>query len=216
MKEYEKIETFYTFDSKTRKFTYGIYNKGIDFIRKLPCVATEKIDGTNIRIHWDGHRVEWAGRTDKSEIPIEVQAVLHILFDDAEVIFEQNFGEKEVYLNCEAFGGKIQGGKYGGNERLILFDVCVDGKYLDRGDLFRVAGLFSLDVVRSLYFDDWFEAVKYVYDIKNNPQAHISCECDNGTTVEEGLVVRPLVQLYDENGNRLQAKMKVRDFERMD
>ena len=196
--------------------TYGIYNKKIDFIKKLPCVATEKIDGTNIRIYWDGHRIEWAGRTDKSEIPAEVKSLLEDKFVDSEIIFEQNFGDKEVYLNCEAFGGKIQGGLYGGKERLILFDACVNGKYASRNDLFWFSDLFGLKVVRAKVLEDWDEAVKYVLDIKKNPQDHISCECENGTTVEEGLVVRPLVQLYDENGNRLQAKMKVRDFARMD
>ena len=28
-------------------------------------IWTEKVDGTNIRVHWDGHKVSFGGRTDQ-------------------------------------------------------------------------------------------------------------------------------------------------------
>ena len=59
---------------------------------------TEKVDGTNIRLIWDGHNVSFAGRTDKAQIPDHLLEKLEQLFGgiNKEVIFEQNFGEKEV------------------------------------------------------------------------------------------------------------------------
>ena len=57
----------------------------------------KKIDGTNIRIYWNGKRFEFGGRTDNAEIPKAIMKILETTFNyDMEIVFEQKFGNKEV------------------------------------------------------------------------------------------------------------------------
>ena len=60
---------------------------------------TEKVDGTNIRVHWDGHTVEFGGRTDKAQIPKPLLERLETLFGgyENEQIFEQKFADNYDY-----------------------------------------------------------------------------------------------------------------------
>lgn len=71
MNEYHKIETLFERDvNGTKKLIEGKFrNEAVEFLVNNAWVFTEKIDGTNIRIHWDGHKVEFAGRTDRAQIP---------------------------------------------------------------------------------------------------------------------------------------------------
>ena len=66
MKEYHKIETLYKReDSGKHKLLIGEFrNETVKQCKDLQWIFTEKIDGTNIRIHWDGHKIEFNGRTD--------------------------------------------------------------------------------------------------------------------------------------------------------
>lgn len=73
MREYHKIDGIFERDIKTKKLIEGKYrNETIEFLKDNIWEFTEKIDGTNIRIIWDGHRVNFAGRTDKAQIPAEL------------------------------------------------------------------------------------------------------------------------------------------------
>ena len=72
-----------------------------DFLR----TQDSKIDGTNIRILWDGHRVTFAGRTDNAQIPAELTNRLFELFGGEvnEELFEQKFGDMPVMLVGEGY-----------------------------------------------------------------------------------------------------------------
>lgn len=67
MIEYHKIETIFERDMDgSKKLIPGKFrNKTVEFLKDNTWVFTEKIDGTNIRIHWDGHKVEFGGRTGR-------------------------------------------------------------------------------------------------------------------------------------------------------
>ena len=127
--EYTKIPNIFRRDEKTNKLLEGVYST--DELRLLENVTwqfTEKVDGTNIRVIWDGYRVSFAGRTDKATIQPHLLKRLEELFggEDKEEIFEQNFGKKEVILFGEGFGEKIQkGGELYGSVDFILFDVWI-------------------------------------------------------------------------------------------
>ena len=71
MLEYNKIETVFNRDTNgTKKLIEGSFrNETVEFLKDNIWTFTEKIDGTNIRVHWDGHKVEFGGRTDKADIP---------------------------------------------------------------------------------------------------------------------------------------------------
>ena len=99
MKEYHKIETIYERDLKTKKLLVGKYrNSIVEYLKDSKWIFTEKIDGTNIRIYYDDHKIHIAGRTDKSIIPEHLLAYLNYLFinEDMEQVFEQLFGEKKA------------------------------------------------------------------------------------------------------------------------
>ena len=209
MKEYEKIETIFVRDEKTKKLNENIYrNETIQFLKDIEREFTEKIDGTNIRIYWDGHKVSYFGRTDKAQIPTQLMNKLIELFGGNinEEMFEQKFGATPVMLIGEGYGAKIQkgGGDYRQDNNFILFDVCINNKYLSRDNVNDIANYFGIESVPVIFSGNLQKGIDFV---KTKPNSTI------GTAKMEGLVARPKVELYDKNGNRLIVKIKVCDFE---
>ena len=209
MKEYEKIETIFVRDEKTKKLNENIYrNETIEFLKDIEWEFTEKIDGTNIRIIWDGHKVSYYGRTDKAQIPTQLMNKLIELFGGNinEEMFEQKFGATPVMLIGEGYGAKIQkgGGDYRQDNNFILFDVCINNKYLSRDNVNDIANYFGIESVPVIFSGNLQKGIDFV---KTKPNSTI------GTAKMEGLVARPKVELYDKNGNRLIVKIKVCDFE---
>ncbi len=143
LKEYHKIKTLFERDEKTKKLVEGKYrNEAIKYLKDNQWQFTEKIDGTNIRIYWDGHRVSFYGRTDKAQIPANLMNRLVELFggETNEQLFEQKFGETEVILYGEGYGEKIQnGGLYRKGQDFILFDVMIADNYQSRESVEDIA-----------------------------------------------------------------------------
>ena len=207
MREYEKIETIFVRDEKTKKLNENVYrNETVKFLKDIDWEFTEKIDGTNIRIVWDGHKVSYYGRTDKAQIPSQLMNRLIELFggDVNEEMFEQKFGEKNVMLIGEGYGAKIQNGSsYREDNDFILFDVLVNDNYLSRENVKNIANSFNIEVVPTIMVGKLENGINWV---KTKPKSKI------GTANSEGLVARPLVELKDRTGNRIILKIKVRDF----
>ena len=210
MKEYQKIETLYKFDSSKRKFVKEFYNPLIEYLAPLTWLATEKVDGTNTRIQWDGHKFNFSGRTDQSTLPNEVVDLLNEKFDHGmEIAFEQKFGNKEVILFMESFGGKIQNGVYSiKQERLIGFDIMVGDIYLDRLVAFAIFKEFGFETVPCLNFEKLQDAIDFVL---SKPKSYIDTNA-----IMEGLVVMPTKRIYDHMGNRIIVKIKVKDLEKLE
>ena len=208
MNEYHKIETLFERDvNGTKKLIEGKFrNETIEFLANNTWVFTEKIDGTNIRIHWDGHKVEFAGRTDRAQIPNPLMDYLNNTFGsiEAEELFEQKFGESDVILFGEGYGPKIQnGGAYRDDVSFILFDVQIGDTWLKRESVEDIARTFGIDVVPIIFTGSLQQAVDYV---KTKPKSTI------GTANMEGLVGRPAVEMRDRMGKRVIVKIKVCDF----
>ena len=208
MIEYNKIDTVYERDMDgTKKLIEGKFrSKAVEFLADCNWIFTEKIDGTNIRIHWDGHKVEFGGRTDRAMIPTHLFNKLTEIFlnNETEELFEQTFGEKDVILFGEGYGIKIQnGGNYRPDVGFILFDVMINNHYLNRDAVEGIGKAFDLEVVPIVMEGTIKEAVDFV---KTNPNSTI------GTAKMEGLVGRPSIELYESHGKRLIVKIKVCDF----
>lgn len=111
MKTYEKIETVFNRDIEgTKKLIIGDFrSETIEFLQNNEWEFTEKVDGTNVRVCWDGHKVSFAGRTERAELPKNLVDALNKIFgtSEAEELFEQTYGDKEVILFGEGYGGKI-------------------------------------------------------------------------------------------------------------
>lgn len=208
MTEYHKIETLFERDTNgTKKLIEGAFrNDAVKYLANNDWYFTEKIDGTNIRIHWDGHKVEFAGRTDRAQIPQELANYLSRTFgsNEAEELFEQKFGETEVILFGEGYGPKIQnGGAYRDSVSFILFDVLIGDIWLKRGSVEDIATAFGIDIVPIIFVGNIKKAVDFV---KTKPKSTI------GTANMEGVVGRPVIEMKDRLGKRVIVKIKVCDF----
>lgn len=211
MREYHKIETVYERDTTgSKKLIEGQFrNPAVEYLKDTFWEWTEKIDGTNIRIHWDGHQVSFGGRTDNAQIPAPLVNRLNDLFggETNAQLFEQKFGETEITLYGEGYGAKIQksGGLYKSDGvDFIMFDARVGDLWLTRDSVEDIANTFDVKVVPIVLRGDIDDAVKYV---RSRPMSTI------GTAPMEGLVGRPMVELRDRRGSRIIVKVKVRDFE---
>lgn len=185
----------------------GVYSTDeLELLSDIQWVWTEKVDGTNIRVMWDGHNVTFGGRTDKAQIPAHLVNRLTELFGgtNKEEIFEQKFGETPVILFGEGFGEKIQkdGGLYGPVD-FILFDVHCGGMWLKQADVIEIAGAFGVRYVPILRGGTLPEAVEY---IRSHPKSKMR------DAEMEGVVCRPRHELADRRGNRIIVKIKCRDF----
>lgn len=208
MKEYQKIETLYKFDNEIKRFRKEFYNPIVEYLKDCKWVGTEKIDGTNIRILWNGHNFEFNGRTDNAEIPKELKSILEETFNyDMEVLFEQKFGDKEVMLFMEGYAGKVQRGAYQGDEKLIGFDIMIGDIYLDKIVSKQIFLDLGLEFVPVLEFNNLQECIDYVY---NNKQSIIQPQSQM-----EGLVCYPAVRLYDHQGKRIIVKIKNKDLSKL-
>lgn len=213
MKTYHKIETIYQRDMNgTKKLIEGVFrDKTVEFLNScgIQWQFTEKVDGTNIRVHWDGHAVEFAGRTDKAQIPQKLLEKLNAVFGspEAEELFEQKFGETVVVLYGEGYGAGIQkGGLYRPDVSFILFDVQIGDVFLVRESVADIAKCFGVDVVPVVFNGTIDKGVAYV---KTKPHSMLGTR----EAKMEGLVGRPLVELRDRLGKRVIIKIKACDFE---
>lgn len=209
MKEYHKIETLYLRDEKTHKLLVGQFrNPTVGQCKDLKWVFTEKIDGTNIRVFWDGHKVTFNGRTDNAQLHQELWKYINEKFCSSEVeqIFEQKFGSKEVYLFGEGYGAGIQkGGEYRKDKGLILFDVQVGGVYLEYENIKNIAEIFGVEVVPVLLEGTIQEGIDYI-------KSHEFSSIGSGKQVLEGVVGRLKQEMSDRFGNRMIVKIKREDF----
>lgn len=209
MREYIKIETLFNRreDGSKKLIEGGFRNETVEFLKDLPWQFSEKIDGTNIQIRWDGHKVWYGGRTERASIPSHLMNKLIELFgsSDTEQLFEQKFGEAEVILYGEGYGAKIQRGEsYRKDVSFILFDVLIGNIWLKRESVEDIARAFGIDVVPIVLIGTLQDAVDFV---KTHPKSTI------GTANMEGVVGRPMVELKDRTGKRVIVKVKVKDFE---
>lgn len=195
MKEYHKIETLFERDMEgNKKLIEGKYrNECIEYLKDNQWIFTEKVDGTNIRIYWDGHTVIFGGRTDAAQIPTALMYKLNDLFlgTTNEQVFEQKFGVNPVTFYGEGYGAKIQsGGAYSETPEFILFDIQVGEIFLDRENVENIAKSFNLKIVPIIITGTINDAVQYV---KSKPNSVISREVKE----MEGLVGTPKVRVLD-------------------
>ena len=213
MNAYTKIETVYKRDvDGTKKLVEGDFrSEAVEFLKDKDWIFTEKVDGTNIGIVLDGHKVSYQGRTERAQIPAHLMNKLISIFgtNEAEEMFEQTFGEKNVVLFGEGYGAKIQkgGGNYIPDDcGFILFDVYMadSDTWLKRGSAYEVAMAFGVPIVPVVMVGTIEKAVDF---IKGQPKSLI-----NSAHEMEGVVGRPVVDFYDRNHDRLIVKIKAKDF----
>ncbi len=203
MDKYSKIQTIFKRDmAKKGEIILGKYSlPEFEYLKDNEWEFTEKVDGTNIRVHWNGSTVRFGGRTDNAQIPATLGAKLMDLFPAEKFT---NF--EEVTLYGEGYGVKIQKG--GGNYKsdgvdFALFDVMIDGWWLKREDVEDISDKLEIGIVPVLGGGTLNDAVY---------MARKGFDSVWGAFPAEGLVLRPRVELKTRSGHRIITKIKLRDF----
>jgi hypothetical protein len=204
---YPKIPGPFWRDPATNQITEKWSTPELEVTAGLQWRFTEKVDGTNVRIIWDGHRVSFGGRTDNAQFHPDLFRWLeeHFGGPDNEVLFEQKFGESTAVLYGEGYGAGIQsGGKYLPYKSVVLFDVLVDGLWwLQREGVEDVATYFGMAVVPVRFVGTLREAVDAM---------RIPLHSEWGDFIAEGMVGVTEAGLRGRNGERLIVKLKTRDL----
>jgi hypothetical protein len=208
MMEYPKIQTVYLRDPDTKFKTLlvGQYaTPEFEFLADTEWVWTEKVDGTNIRVMWDGEKITFGGKTDNAQIPVHLGNALNAMFsaDKMREVFDI-IGS--VCLYGEGYGAKIQkgGGNYRSNQSFVLFDVRVGEWWLKRKDVEDIACRLCLDaVVPIVGIGTLPEMVEF---------ARTGFNSRWGEFPAEGIVAKPKVCLLDRRAHRIITKIKAKDF----
>lgn len=207
--EYHKIESVFKRDpdNKYKTFLEGEWTRPeFWYLSQNIWEFTEKVDGTNIRVYYNAEsdpEIQFRGRTNKAQIPPFLEEALNGMFDSA--ILSTLFGDSSVVLYGEGYGPKIQkgGDRYRDDVSFVLFDVMVNGAYLERHNVEDIAEKLSLDVVPVLFCGTLYEGIEI---------------CRKGFTSEwgdfeaEGVVAKPTTELSNRFGNRIITKIKCNDF----
>ena len=208
MKKYHKILTVFKRDPTTRFKTLIIGDYAIpefEFLKDNEWVFTEKVDGTNIRVMFNGYSIAFGGKTDRAQIDAGLINRLNERFLPLQDKFIEFFKNSDVCLYGEGYGSKIQkgGGNYRQDQGFVLFDVKIGDWWLRRGDVEDIAHKFNLDVVPIIGTGTLSEMIR---------KTRNGFDSAWGGFRAEGIVARPATELKTRGGDRVITKIKHRDF----
>lgn len=217
---YTKINTLYKRDEKGN-IVIGDFSMDVfKYLFENKWLAFEKVDGTNMSWYWDGHEIQIHGKTAKASIPKHLEEKMREVLSEEKLkeVFPPKFDEegKEipflVRIYGEGYGRAIQscGGRYDSKHANIrVFDIMIDGWWLNWDDVVDICNKLNLNTVISYGEMTLKEAEEMV--IKGF-KSTISEDKDLNA---EGLVLRPLVQLFNRKNERVMVKIKTCDYRKI-
>jgi ATP-dependent RNA circularization protein (DNA/RNA ligase family) len=210
MKEYHKIQTVFKRapDNNHKTLLEGDFSlPEFEYLQNNVWVFTEKVDGINIRVMYDGKEIAFSGKTDNAQIPAFLVKKLQEYFLPQAHKFTEKFGGDpiDVCLYGEGYGAKIKkgGGNYRPDQDFVLFDVKIGDWWLKREDVEDIAKFFGLEIVPIIGEGTLTEMVE---------QTRKGFNSIWGNFLAEGIVARPKVELITRGGARLITKIKHKDF----
>jgi len=216
MFKYPKMETLFKRDDNF-KVTDEIRLPEFENIKRW--LITEKIDGTNIRIIYEPAinsyiegRLLIRGRTDKASIPTFLLEELQNMFTAEKIKTILNNPIKQgLCLYGEGYGAKIQkgGGNYNQYNSFRLFDVWIDGWWLEWDGVENVANILGIKTVPVIMETDIETAVELV---KKELLSEVAMEEGVTGHKAEGIVARAYPTMLFRRGNPIKWKLKVKDF----
>lgn len=169
------------------------------------CYALEKIHGTSAHIGWGKDRVYFFSGGEKHDN--------FVALFDADKLTEKfvELGHEKVVIYGEAYGGKMQGmsATYGKELKFVAFDVKIGENWLDVPNAQQVVESFGLEFVSYALINTTLEEIDAERD-RFSVQA-----IRNGVGTEklrEGVVLRPLIEVTLNSGERVIAKHKRDEF----
>lgn len=211
MKQYQKINTVFKRDERTKKIIQDDYAiPEFEYLKDNEWVFTEKVDGTNTRVMWNGSAVVFGGKSEDAQMPMHLLYVLQSLFEGTHKrqLFIEQFGAEptQVCLYGEGYGHKIQstGKLYLPDAHdFVLFDVKVGDWWLQREDIEEIATKFGVKVVPIIGIGTLADAIA---------MTRTGFHSTWGDFKAEGIVARPKTELNTRAGERIITKIKHRDF----
>ena len=212
MNTYHKIHSVFKREENgkrgKRKLILGDWSlPEFEYLKNNDWIFTEKIDGTNIRIMWDGENIKFGGKTDNADIPTFLLAKLHVLFYNKEQLFDAVFGNKPACIYGEGYGNRIQssGKLYIPDDvSFIAFDIKIGNYWYPRNQVEEICDKLGIDIVPIIAVCELEDMIDYV--------SHNAAPCSRiGTAPVEGYVGVPVVKLHSDNG-RIITKIKYADF----
>jgi len=208
---YHKIQSLYKRDpaNKHKTFLLGDYSlPEFEYLKDFEWHATEKVDGTNIRVGWNGEKIAIGGRTDNAQLPHDLLTSIENMFgtDSAKAYFEQY---PEAVIFGEGYGPGIQkAGRLYREEgkSFVMFDVWTGARWLAAGFVEDVAHSLGVEISPNIFVGTLDEAVEMVSQTGGFPSTW------NENLVSEGLVIRPKVELCTADAKRVITKLKCKDF----
>jgi len=165
------------------------------------CYALEKVHGTSAHIRWSKGALTFYAGGEKHESFIT-------LFDVATLTETfQRLGRDEVIVYGEAYGGKQQGMRhtYGDKLRFIAFDVKIDDAWLNVPSMDRLVTGLGLEVVPWRKVSTDLEALDGERDLPSEVAVRRGIL---EPREREGVILRPLVEMTLNNGERVIVKHK--------
>ncbi len=233
---YQKINTIFKRDENNIIMPYEEFSlPELNWLRHCKFDATEKIDGTNIRIEvvpMQGEDFEitfevvYKGKTDNANIPKHLEIFLKETYPEdkvlnalglpkvitQDVMTEKNWSSFETIpmytIYGEGYGVKIQkGGNYIKNGvGFIVFDVKVNDMYLLKESMEDIAYKLGAPVVPYMGQFTVDEAIEFV------KKGFKSTIAENPDYDAEGLVLKCPDGLRTRRGERIIFKIKTCDF----
>ena len=212
---YHKIQTLFTrdLDAPGAPVIEGTFScPELAYLKHCIWEFTEKIDGVNIRIVFRPDGRVFKGRKENSAIPANLYMVLEKLFPaDCEKFYDWYVGTEgkpiDVCFYGEGFGGSVPTKRsilYNPDDvGFILFDVWIDGWWLQRTAVEEIAAFFNIPIVPVIGKGTLFEMVDIVED---------GLESAWGGFEVEGIVARPTANLLTRGKERIITKLKGEDF----
>lgn len=167
--------------------------------------ALEKVHGTSANISWKEGKVSYfPGGESLSKFKS--------LFNEERLVKHfTELGHEEVVVYGEAYGGSCQkmSYMYGPELRFIVFDVFINNIWLDVPNMDEVATRLEQEVV------PWRKIVCDLAAIDNERDRPSEVAVRRGFTEEhirEGVVLRPLVEMFNRYGERMIVKHKHEKF----
>jgi hypothetical protein len=210
MKEYHKIQTMFKREKdKPCRIIYGEWTlPEFEYLKDNQWDFTEKVDGTNIRVMFDGNGLRYGGKTDAAQTPCDLIERLRNIFEPKLSIIKEMFPAKEntpieVCFYGEGYGAGIQkGGYYKATKDFVLFDIKIGNFWLYRENVKDIANKLTLDIVPVVGNGTLEDGIKLVKD---------GFKSTWGDFIAEGIVARPKVELTGRYG-RIITKIKHKDF----
>jgi hypothetical protein len=158
---------------------------------------------------FDGEKVDFNGKTDNAQLPVDLIKKLQEMFEPKLQLFKDTFPPKEgeetqVCFYGEGYGAGIQkGGCYREDKSFVLFDILIGNLWLQREDVEEISKKFDIDIVPVIGEGTLQEGIDLVSKGFTSKW---------GDFIAEGIVARPKVEMRTRRGDRMITKIKHKDF----